>query len=233
MFMSWAIVYSIDQQLGLNIFGLSIFTIIASFLCNYIIGETTANRRITALGTTLVAMLAAMGLIVILDRNTLLTVIIIVSVFFLAYYARKFSLGLHALGFMAVASSYFSWVFDVNSGDFGLFFLAIIVAALSNLLFWSVLMPPRPINAIRRAISSYYLRSAVMFSNLGSDLENRGSPKKNMRRSRLQLRRLERSMRMIEGILPEVLDKKGLSDRSEVIRTILFSRFESRSSHLQ
>ena len=230
--MSWAIVYSIDQQLGLNIFGLSIFTIIASFLCNYIIGETTANRRITALGTTLVAMLAAMGLIVILDRNTLLTVIIIVSVFFLAYYARKFSLGLHALGFMAVASSYFSWVFDVNSGDFGLFFLAIIVAALSNLLFWSVLMPPRPINAIRRAISSYYLRSAVMLSNLGSDLENRGSPKKNetFEAATSAFRTVHADDR---GHLARGLGQKRSVGSVRGYQDDPSLRFESRSSHLQ
>jgi uncharacterized membrane protein YccC len=223
MFTSWAVIYLIDQQLELKVFGLGIFTVIASFVCNYIMVETKANKRITALGTTLVAMFAAMGLVVILDRNTVLIVISVVSVFFMAYYARKYSLGLHALGFMAVASFYFAWVFNVNSGNYGPFFFAIIVAALSNLLFWSVLMPPRPIRAIRRAIFSYYLRSAVILSSLGTDLDLRETSEKNKRRSRRQLRRLERSMRMIEGILPDVFDKKGLSDRSEVIRTTLFS----------
>ena len=189
MFTSWAIIYSIDQQLELNVFGLGIFTIIASFVCNYIMVETRAEKRITALGTTLVAMFAAMGLVVLLDGNVMLMVICIVTVFFLAYYARKFSPVLHALGFMAVASFYFAWIFNVNYGNVGPFFLAIIIAALSNLLFWSVLMPPRPIRGIRRAIFSYYLRSAVILSSLGNELEHRELSESRRRGSRRQLRR--------------------------------------------
>ncbi|MDD1748100.1 MAG: FUSC family protein, partial [Methanomassiliicoccales archaeon] len=126
-------------------------------------------------------------------------------------------------GFVAVAGFYFAWVFNVDYGTYAPFFFAIIAAALSNLLFWSVIMPPRPIVAIRRAILSYYLRSAAILSDLATDLELRKTSKKNKRRSRSQLRRLERSMRMIESILPEALDKSGLSDRSEMIRTTLFS----------
>lgn len=223
MFTSWAIVYLISQQLDFDVFGLGVFTIVASFVCNFIMSEVGAEKRITALGTTLLALFVAMVLVIILNRNNVLILITVISVFFLAYYARKYSLALHLMGFIAVAGFYFAWVFDVNQGNFGPFFLAVIIAALSNLLFWSVLMPPRPISAIRRAIASYYLRSAVILSDLGTGLELVKHSATNNKRMKQQLRRLERSLRMIEGILPEVLGRTGLSDRLETIRTALFS----------
>lgn len=223
MFTCWAVVYFISQWLHLNIFGLGVFTVIASFVCNYIMAEVGTDKRIVALGTTLLALFAALALVALLGRNNVLVMVSVVSIFFLAYYVRKYSLSLHLLGFVAVAGLYFAWVFNVNAGTFAPFFFAIIAAALSNLLFWSVIMPPRPIGAIRRAILSYYLRSAAILSDLATDLKLRNTSQKNKRQSRRQLRRLERSMRMIESILPEALDKSGLSDRSEMIRTTLFS----------
>jgi len=222
-FTCWAVVYFISQWLHLNIFGLGIFTVVASFVCNYIMAEVGTEKRVVALGTTLLALFAALALVAILHRNNVLVMVSVVSIFFLAYYVRKYSLRLHLLGFVAVAGFYFAWVFNVDYGTFAPFFFAIIAAALSNLLFWSVIMPPRPIVAIRRAILSYYLRSAAILSDLATDLELRKTSQKNKRQSRRQLRRLERSMRMIESILPEALDKSGLSDRSEMIRTTLFS----------
>lgn len=223
MFMCWVVVFFTSQQLGLDIFGLGIFTVIASFVCNYIMAGAGTEKRTTALGTTLLALFAAMVLVALLNRNNVLIMISIVLIFFLAYYARKYSLSLHAVGFVAVAGFYFAWVFNVNSGNLAPFFFAIVVAALSNFLFWSVIMPPRPIDAIRRAILSLYLRSAAILSDLGTDLQIGEDAEKNKRRSKKQLRRLERSMLMVESILPEALDRSGLSDRSEIIRTTLFS----------
>jgi len=223
MFTCWAVVYFISQWLHLNIFGLGVFTVVASFVCNYIMAEVGTDKRMVALGTTLLALFAALALVAILHRNNVLVMVSVVSIFFLAYYARKYSLRLHLLGFVAVAGFYFAWVFNVDYGTFAPFFFAIIAAALSNLLFWSVIMPPRPIVTIRRAILSYYLRSAAILSDLATDLKLPKTSQKNKRQSRRQLRRLERSMRMIESILPEALDKSGLSDRSEMIRTTLFS----------
>jgi len=230
MFTCWAAVYIITQQLSIDVFGLGIFTVIASFVCNYIMSEVGTKKRASALGTALLALFAAMVLVALVNRSNVLVMISIVFVFFFAYYARKYSLSLHMIGFVAVAGFYFAWVFNVNNANLAPFFLAIFAAALSNLLFWSVIMPPRPISAIRRAILSLYLRSAAILSNLASDLELGKGSEKNRERARKQLRRLERSMRMVGGILPEVLEMCGLSDRSEVIRTTLFST--SRAIHL-
>jgi uncharacterized membrane protein YccC len=223
MFTCWLVVYFTSQQLGLEIFGLGIFTVIASFVCNYIMAEVGTEKRTTALGTTLLAMFAAIVLVALLNRNNLLIMISIVLIFFLSYYVRKYSLSLHVVGFVAVASFYFAWVFNVNSGNLAPFIFAIIAAALSNFLFWSVIMPPRPIGGIRRAILSLYLRSAAILFDLGTDLEIGEDSEKKKRRSRKQMRRLERSMRMVESVLPEALERSGLSDRSEIIRTTLFS----------
>ena len=222
-FTSWAVVYFICQWLHLDIFGLGVFTVIASFVCNYIMAEVGTGKRIVALGTMLLALFAALALVAVLHRNNVLVMVSVVTIFFLTYYVRKYSLRLHLLGFVAVAGFYFAWVFNVDYGSFAPFFLAIIVAALTNVIFWSVIMPPRPIVAIRRSILSYYLRSASILSDLATDLELRKPSRKNKRQSRSQLRRLERSMRMIESILPEALEKSGLSNRSEMIRTTLFS----------
>jgi len=223
MFTSWIVVYFISEQMDFNVLGLGIFTIVSSFVCNFIMSAVRTEKRLASLGTALIALFAATVLVVILDRNNVLIMICIVSIFFLAYYAQKYSLGLHILGFIAVAGFYFAWVFNMNSGNYGPFFFAIIVAALANLLFWSVIMPPRPVNAIRRSILSYYLRIAIILSDLAPDLELRRTSEKNKKRLNKQLRRLERSLRMIEGILPEALAKSGLLDRSETIRTTLFS----------
>jgi hypothetical protein len=223
MFTSWAVVYFVGQWLHLNIFGLGVFTVVASFVCNYIMAEVGTDKRIIALGTTLLALFAALALVAILHRNNVLVMVSVVSIFFLAYYVRKYSLRLHLLGFVAVAGFYFAWVFNVDYGTFAPFFFAIIAAALSNLLFWSVIIPPRPLVAIRRSILSYYLRSAAILSDLATYLKLGKTSPKYSRQSRRQLRRLERSMRMIESILPEALDKSGLLDRSELIRTTLFS----------
>jgi uncharacterized membrane protein YccC len=223
MFVSWMIIFIIDQQLNLVVIGLGIFTIIASFLCNSIMAQSKADKRIATLVTTLVVMFAATGLVALSNRNILLYLICVVSIFFLANYAQKYSSKLQALGFMAVVSFFFGWIYNMSFSNIGYFFLAIVVAALTNLLFWSILLPSRPLKAIGSAIKSYYLRSAVILSSLSTDLGGEGTLEQNGKRSRRQLRRLERSMRMIENIVPEVLDERSQADQSEVIRTNLFS----------
>jgi uncharacterized membrane protein YgaE (UPF0421/DUF939 family) len=223
MFTAWLCIYFINQQLGITIFGIGIFTIIASFVCNFIMVEVKTAGRLVALGTALVSMFAALGLVSLLYQKEILILVSVVTIFFLAYYVRMYSLRFHVLGFIAVVSIYFAWVFNVNVGNLGPYFMAIIVAALSNLLFWSVLMPPRPLDAIGRAIRSYYLRSAVILSILGTDLEGKNNLVKEKKRLRQQLRRLERSKRMIEGIVLEVFENVGHPARSEEIRTTLFT----------
>jgi hypothetical protein len=224
MLATWAIVYFITPETDWYFVGIGVFALLASFICDLVMHQVPQDNRFIALPLAFIPMVAAVSIVVIIDRDPFWTAVVIIATFYLAYFLRRFGVILFLLGFTAVTIFYVSFLLRIDQTVIDGLVFTIAVAVLINFVFWFIIMPARPGAAFKRGVRSYNRRSHRIILTAKRSFDEGHldiGKKKHIVRD---LRRLTESRRMIESQMMDILSSyPSLSEPIERMKVDLFS----------